>query len=67
MEKVPENERDTPWRRVNLKDLVIPEGAKEAAKKMTPAIQHVSVGVKNEKQIISFQFGTSLKLSFSAH
>jgi hypothetical protein len=46
--KVPEKEPDTPWRRVNLKELVIPESAKEAAKNITPAVLHVSVRVKKK-------------------
>lgn len=62
--KIPEKEPDTPWRRVNLKELVIPESAKEAAKNITPAILHVSVRVKERsiKFIYFFSF-----VSFVTH
>jgi hypothetical protein len=36
---------------VNLKELVIPESAKEAAKNITPAILHLSVRVRRKKSI----------------
>ena len=54
--KVPEKEPDTPWRRVNLKELVIPESAKETAKNITPAILHVSVRVKERSIKFIFSF-----------
>ena len=43
--KIPDKEPDTPWRRVSLKDLTIPESAKAAVKSIKPQMLHLSIKV----------------------